>query len=88
MVCEFNIAQERRGQLQQHQVYKVTKNIAPTPSTYSLRSQGLPTITVERPVHLTTTRERPKRVATAIERPVQARKVFTKVAENEDIEAT
>ena len=86
MGCESYIAQERRVQLQQHRVYKVTKNMAPTPTTYSLRSRGPPTASAERPIRLTSTRERPVRMAT--ERPVRARRVSTKVAENQDIEAT
>jgi hypothetical protein len=87
MVQESIFAQEGRVQLQ-HRVYKVTKNMAPTPTSYSLRSRGPPTMTVERPRRLTTTRKRPIRVATAIERPIRARRVSTKVAENEDVEAT
>ena len=87
MVQESISAQERRVQLQ-HCVYKVTKNMAPTPTTYSLRSQGPPTTTVERPVHLITTRERPIRVATSLERPIQVQKISAKAAENKGIEAT
>ena len=52
--------------------------MAPTPTTYSLRSQGQPTTTVERPIRLKTT----------VERPVRVQKVSTKVVENEEIEAT
>ena len=52
MVREFNITQERRVQPQQHQTYKVTKNIAPTPTTYSLRSRGTPAKGVERPTRV------------------------------------
>jgi hypothetical protein len=88
MGCESYIAQERRVQLQQHRVYKVTKNMAPTPTTYSLRPRGPPTASVERPIRLTTTRERPVRMSTATERPIQAQRVSTKVVENQDIEAT
>ena len=88
MVCKSNIAQERRALLQQHRVYKVTKNMAPTPNTYSLRSRGQPTTSAERPIRLTTTREHPVRMATATERPIRARRVSTKVVENQDIEVT
>jgi hypothetical protein len=52
MVCESNIAQERRVQLQQHRVYKATKNMPPTPTTYSLRSRGPPTTTIECPIRV------------------------------------
>jgi hypothetical protein len=62
--------------------------MAPTPTTYSLRSQRPPTTFVERSIRLTTTREHPIRVETATERPVRARRVSTKVAVNKDIEAT
>jgi hypothetical protein len=72
MVCESNIAQERRPLSQQHRVYKVTKNMALTPPTYSLRSRGLPTTSVEHPIRLNTTRERSARMATATERPLRA----------------
>jgi hypothetical protein len=72
MGCESNIAQERRVQLQQHRVYKVTKNMTPTPTPYSLRSRGPSTTSVERPIRLGTTSERPVRMATATERPLRA----------------
>jgi hypothetical protein len=39
---QFEITQERRLQTQPHRVYKTTKNMAPTRTTYSLRSKGLP----------------------------------------------
>jgi hypothetical protein len=82
MVCESNIAQERQVQLQQHRVYKATKNMAPTPTTYSLQSRGPPTTTVERLIRPATTRERPIRVATAIECPIRVRRVSRKVVDN------
>ena len=66
-------------------MYKVTKNIAPTLTTYSLRSRGPP---IERPMRLTTTRECPAQIAMAKERPVWAQRASTKVVENQDIEAT
>jgi hypothetical protein len=59
-------------------VYKVTKNIAPTLTTYSLRSWGPPTTTIERPVRLATTRVSPIQV----ERPVHVPRVSRKVVEN------
>ncbi len=52
MVREHNIAQERRPQLQQQRAYKITKNMAPTSTAYSLRSHGTPTKTVEYPVRV------------------------------------
>jgi hypothetical protein len=47
MCRESKIIQEQLSQHQQHRVYKITKNMAPTRNTYSLRSKGLPTIDTE-----------------------------------------
>jgi hypothetical protein len=52
MVREHNIVQERRVQLQQRREYIVAKRMAPTSTTYSLRSRGAPATTVERPVRV------------------------------------
>ena len=47
---ESNIIQQRRLQPQPYRAHKVTKNMVPTPNTYSLRSHGLPTMNKESPV--------------------------------------
>jgi hypothetical protein len=50
MVRESSSLQERRVQLQQHRAFKIAKTMAPNPSTYTLRSRGLPTMNVERSI--------------------------------------
>src|SRR5258706_1963369 len=60
MVRESYTTQERRTKLQQYRAYKITKTMAPTSTSYSLRSGGLPTVNIERP---TRDRKVPAKVA-------------------------
>src|SRR5258706_15405045 len=50
MVREPYTTQKRRTKIQQYRAFKVTKTMAPTSTSYSLRSGGLPTVNIEHPI--------------------------------------